>query len=162
MKTMDDFGRIILLQNVVFLGDGKAMTDSKYFRDRPCVVMGESDTEIFVLPLSSNYGFKDKDYNFALHKEDIVPLCKFIFKDLSYVKVNNLLKKNLYYYNECGYMELDCYLELLKVIREYINDLKQNPLNGEIYEEYEGELLRQLRILEGKKLKRSKHETKKS
>lgn len=156
---MDNFGRIILLQNVVFLGDGKAMTDSKYFRDRPCIVMGESDTEIFVLPLSSNYGFKDKDYNFPLHKDDIVPMYKYIFKDLSYVKVSNLLKKNLYYYNECGYLEIDCYLELLKIVKKYIEDLKLNPLNGEIYQEYEEELDRQINILGSKKLIRRNHET---
>jgi len=106
---MDDFGRIILLQNVVFLGDGKAITDSKYFRDRPCIVMGESDSEIYILPLSSNYGYKDTDYNFAVTKDDIDPMCKYCFKDLCYTKVNNLLKKNLYYYKECGYLKRNSY-----------------------------------------------------
>lgn len=159
---MNDFGRIILLQNVVFLGDGKAMTDSKYFRDRPCIVMGESDTEIYVLPLSSNFGYKEVVYNYPLHKEDIVPIYKYCFKDLSYVKVNNLLKKNLYYYNECGYLEEDCYYKLLLLIKKYIEDLKQNPLNGEVYQEYELELDRQIGILSSKKLIRRRNETKKS
>jgi len=151
---MDKFGRIILLQNVVFLGGGKAMTDSKYFRDRPCVVLGETDTEIFVLPLSSNYGFSCNEYNYSLHNDDIDASNKFIFNDLSYVKVNNLLKKNLYYYNDCGYLRRESYMGLLKLIKKHIDKLKKNPLNGEIYQEYELELDRQLKILSSKTLKR--------
>lgn len=159
---MDDFGKIILLQNVVFLGDGKAITDSKYFRDRPCIVMGESDSEIYVLPLSSNFGYKEKHYNYSISKDSIEPIHNFIFKDLSCVRVNNLLKKNLYYYNECGYLSLNCYYNLLLLIQKYLEDLKKNPLNGEIFEEYEEELERQLKVIRGKTLKRRKNETKKS
>lgn len=159
---MDNFGRIILLQNVVFLGDGRAMTDSKYFRDRPCIVMGESDSEIYVLPLTSNFGYKEGEYNFPLTKDSINSISDYYFKDLSYVKVNNLLKKNLYYYNECGYLKMDSYYKLLLLIKKYLEDLKKNPLNGEIYQEYEMELDRQISILSSKKLVRRKNETKKS
>ena len=150
------------MKYVVFLGDGKAITDSKYFRDRPCIVLGESDSEIYILPLSSNFGYKDTDYNFVVTKDDIDPICKYCFRDLCYAKVNNLLKKNLYYYNECGYLKLDSYYKLLLLIKKYIENLKQNPLNGEIYQEYEMELDRQLNHLKGKKLRRRKNETKKS
>ncbi len=158
---MEEYGKIILLQNVVFLGDEKAITDSKYFRYRPCIVMGETENEIYVLPISSNYGYVvNTEYNFEIKKEEIEPINGFHFRDLSYVKVNNMLKKTLYYYNDCGYLDRESYYELLQLIKEYIEKLKLNKLNGEIYIEYEEELDRQLKVLgrgknEIKKRKRS-------
>jgi len=153
---MNSSGKIILLQNVVFLGNQTAMVDSKHFHDRPCLIVGETETEIFVLPLSTHLGYNEQIPNYPILGKNIICENNYDFKECSYIKLGNLFKKNLCYYPICGSLEIKEYREILKAIRQNIQVLKKKELNGQFYREYEPYLNEQLKIL-----KRSKNETKK-
>lgn len=167
MKSMNYNGTIILLQNVIFIDDKKTMIDSKYFHNRPCLVIGETDEELYVLPLSSNYSYQHQEYNFALSEKDIIPLVNQSFKKLSYLKIDNIFKKKICYYKICGQLKPKVFNNLLNTIKLNLETLKERELNGEIYQEYESYLNHQLQTIEKvqneqiKKLKRRKYETKK-
>jgi len=145
----DSFGRVVSLSNVVFTGDGKHQVDSKLFRRRPCVIIGDNGDEYFILPLSSNESISDKKFCFILEDNKVIEHNSLDHnsRGVSYIKISNLFKRDICYYKDCGVIKDGCYIALLYMIKNNIEELRNNPLNGDIYSEFEPELDRQIKVL---------------
>lgn len=141
--------KIVLVKNVVFQGGEDKIADLKSLRGRPCLIIDETPSNIYMLPLSTT-PYKNPEfeqYTSTIKKCAIHERTNYQIADLSYVRLKELIKRDVYYFRPVGVLESGDYQRILKKLLRYYQQLKQNAINGQFYQEIEQDLQEQARIL---------------
>ena len=150
----NDVGKILLIKNVVFTSEGYNQADMKSLRGRPCLVISQTDENYYMLPMSSHMSRFQEDLNFGFKQDNIFGYDKHNCNADSFVRVSDLFKRDIRFYKELGFVSKFQFLKMLKYIIQNYDFLKNNSLNGNLYDEVIKNLRKQRNdiICEEKKL----------
>lgn len=131
----DDVGKILLIKNVVFTSEGYNQADLKSLRGRPCLVVSQDDEFYYLMPMSSHMSRFQEDLNFEFKQDNIFGFKKHNCNADSFVRVSDLFKREIRFYEELGFVSKFQFLKMLKHIIQHYDFLKNNSLNGNLYDE---------------------------
>lgn len=146
---MGSEGEIVLVKNIVFQGGEEKVADLKSLRGRPCLIIDETRLNLYMLPLSTTpyQNPNNQIYTGLIKKSQIYDRTNYQIADLSYVRLKELIRRDMCFFKSIGTIDEGTYQKILKKLLRYYELLKQNPINGEFYREIEHDLQEQARIL---------------
>lgn len=146
---MKSEGEIVLVKNVVFQGGEEEHADLKSLRGRPCIIVDETDDSYYMLPMSTTE-YKDKEkeiYTSIVRNKDIYDKGKYHFAPTSYVRLKEMIVRDIYYFERIGILGDRTYHSIIKSLIRLNKLLRENPHNGQLYKKIQRDLEEQSRVL---------------